>query len=63
MLILTIHKKKENINKTWDIINFNSECDIVDKIEGETNLECSSIAFDKGYGNSELYFWSHAEEE
>ena len=56
---LRVFKLKQGIEKGWDEVKFETEIEVVETIEGESNEECEQKAIDQGYGDSEIYGWNY----
>ena len=50
---------KDGIEKSWNEVNFETEIEVVEVIEGETNEECEEKAINQGYGDTDIYGWNY----
>ena len=56
---LKVFKMKDGIEKSWNEVNFETEIEVVEVIEGETNEECEEKAINQGYGDTDIYGWNY----
>jgi hypothetical protein len=57
---LSVYKMKDGIEKTWDDVNFETECEVVATIEGNSNEECETAAAEQ-YGDTDIYGWTYGD--
>jgi hypothetical protein len=59
---LYVYKMKDEIEKSWDDVDFDSDIEVVATIEGESNEECESKASEE-YGDTDIYGWTYTDIE
>lgn len=55
---LYVYKMVDGVEKSWDDVDYKSECEVVAVFEGKDNQECEAKAADQ-YGDTDIYGWTY----